>query len=159
MHRLACLLGCAAIAAAAGAKFSAAGSSLERLKKMSVEVSVERTGGLAASEVRGAVESRLRQAGIQIDPKSRHTFHVTVAVFEVPAEPGGLTAFAYSIHVAFNQQVYLARNPNIMTQAATWEAMSMRVASADRLRSTCTEDVVRRVEEFLDVYRSVNAGQ
>jgi hypothetical protein len=36
--------------------------------------------------------------------------------------------------------------------------MSMRVASASGLRAACAADVARRVEEFLEVYRSVKDG-
>ena len=154
---MACLLGCAAMAAAAGAK-SSAWNGLERIKKMAVAVSLDRTGGLDAADLRTNIEQRLRSAGIQIDPKSRHCLHVNVAVFEVPAYRDAPATYAYSIHITFNQQVYLASNPNIMTQAATWETMSMRVASGDRLRAACVADIARRVDEFLEVYRSVNEG-
>ena len=153
--RLLPVLVCVLITAAAGSKFAAA-PSLERLKKMSVAVSVDRTGGLDQSGVRAAVETQLRSSGIRIDPKSRHCFNVTVGVFEIPGDAGTQPHYAYSVHVAFNQQVYLARNPNIITEAVTWQTMSMRVASADRLQATCAADIARRVDEFLNVYKSVN---
>jgi hypothetical protein len=152
--RLLPVLACVVITAA-GSKFAAA-PSLERLKKMSVAVSADRTGGLDQSGMRAAVEAQLRSSGIQIDPKSRFCFNVTVGVCEVPTDPGAQPHYAYSVHVALNQQVYLARNPNIITEAVTWQTMSMRVASADRLQATCAADIARRVDEFLQVYRSVN---
>jgi hypothetical protein len=143
--------------AAVGAKAASRGG-VDRLKRMSVGVSVDTASGLDQAAIRAAVESKLRSVGIRIDPKSRNSLDVVVAVSVITNGRGAALGYAYSVHVSLNQQVYLARNPNVMTQAVTWETMSMRTSSVEELRPACGEDIARRVEEFLAVYRTAGDG-
>src|SRR5438270_12812638 len=82
------------------------------LNKFAVEVTADPLGDLDTRQLRTAVEARLREAGLRIDPKSRSRLNVTVGVSDIRAGNGQGLGYAYSIHVSVSQQVYLAHNTN-----------------------------------------------
>lgn len=122
------------------------------IKKVAVGISADPDGDLDAQGLRAAVINRLQSAGIRVDPKSRAHLNVVIGVSTIRTDSGGRLGYAYSIHLGLTQQVYLAHNPNQMTDAVTWETMAMGTASATELRQRCEQIVERRMDEFVEVY-------
>src|SRR6266567_8658688 len=89
------------------------------LKKIAVVVAADPLGNLDTRLLQVSVEAKLRQAGLRIDPKSRSRLNVTVGVSDIRAGNGQGLGYAYSIHVSVSQQVYLAHNTNVITDAVT----------------------------------------
>ena len=124
------------------------------LKKMAVTVSADPLGNLDEKQLQASVEARLRDAGIRIDPKSRSRLHVAIGVSDIRTDKGEGVGYAYSIHLAVSQQVYLAHNSNIMTDAVTWEGLWLGVASRAELAKACAHSIDRRLNEFVAVYQT-----
>jgi hypothetical protein len=124
------------------------------LKKMAVVVSADPLGNLDEKQMQASVESRLRDAGIRIDPKSRSRLNVVIGVSDIRTDKGAGLGYAYSIHLAVSQQVYLAHNSNIMTDAVTWEGLWLGVSSRAELGKACAQSIDRRLNEFVAVYQA-----
>jgi hypothetical protein len=124
------------------------------LKKIAVAVTADADGGLDTRALQAAVESRLREAGLRIDPKSRARLNVTIGVSDIRAGNGAELGYAYSIHVGVSQQVYLAHNTNVMTDAVTWEGIWLGIAARGDLEARCAQSIARRLDEFVAVYQA-----
>lgn len=124
------------------------------LKRMAVVVTADSSGDLDGRRLQSAVEGKLREAGIQVDPKSRSHLDIVIGVSEIRTAKGEEMGYAYSIHLGVRQQVYLAHNPNVMTDAVTWEGMWLGIASKGDLGSKCAQSLARRVDEFVAVYQA-----
>jgi len=124
------------------------------LKRVAVAVTADPIGGIDTRQLQTAVESRLKEAGLRIDPKSRARLNVTIGVSDIRAGSGQGLGYAYSIHLGVSQQVYLAHNPNVLTDAVTWEELSLGIASPTDLEAKCAQSIARRLEQFVAVYES-----
>ena len=144
----------AIVLALAGMAHAADRPRLLGLKKMAVVISADPLGNLDEKELQAAVEARLRDAGIRVDPKSRSRLNVAIGVSDIRTDKGEGLGYAYSIHLAVSQQVYLAHNSNIMTDAVTWEGLWLGVSSRAELAKACAQSIDRRLNEFVAVYQS-----
>jgi hypothetical protein len=127
---------------------------LQGLKKIAVVVSADPLGNLDEKELQASVESRLREAGIRIDSKARSRLNVTIGVSDIRSDKGEGLGYAYSVHLAVSQQVYLAHNANILTDAVTWEGLWLGVSSRADLGSACAQSIGRRLNDFVAVYQA-----
>ena len=123
------------------------------LKKIAVTISADPDADLDRPGVQASVESKLRSAGIRVDKGSRSQLNVIIGVSLIRSRER-LMGFAYSIHLGLTQQVYLAHNPNRLTQAVTWQTMSLGTSSADELAADCERVIAREINEFVSVYRA-----
>ena len=124
------------------------------LKKLAVVVSADPLANLDARQLQTSVESRLREAGIRIDPKSRSKLNVAIGVSDIRNDKGAGLGYAYSVHLSVSQQVYLAHNSNILTDAVTWEGLWLGVSSSAELGKACARSIDRRLTEFVAVYQA-----
>jgi superfamily I DNA and RNA helicase len=124
------------------------------LKKIAVVVAADPLGNLDTHQLQASVEAKLREAGLRIDSKSKSRLNVTVGVSDIRAGNGQGLGFAYSIHVSVSQQVYLAHNTNVMTDAVTWEGLWLGVASKTDLGKACAQSIDRRLNDFVAVYQA-----
>ena len=124
------------------------------LKRIAVVVAADPLGDLDTGRLRAAVEARLRDAGIHIDAKARSRLNVTIGVSDIRTGKGEALGYAYSIHVGMSQQVYLANNPSIMTNAVTWEGVWLGIASPGDLGAKCAQSIDKRLNEFVAVYQA-----
>ena len=124
------------------------------LKKIAVAISADPLGNLDEKQLQTAVESRLREAGIRIDPKSRSRLNVAIGISDIRNEKGARLGYAYSVHLSVSQQVYLAHNSNLMTDAVTWEGLWLGVTSRAELAKACAQSIDRRLNEFVAVYQA-----
>jgi hypothetical protein len=122
------------------------------IKKIAVTISADPDADLNRQRLQTAVESRLRSAGIRIDRGSRSHLAVVIGLSMIRSGEGMNLGFAYSIHLGLMQQVYLAHNPNRLTQAVTWETMSLGTSSADELAVRCERIIAWKMDEFVSVY-------
>jgi hypothetical protein len=124
------------------------------LKKLAVAVTADPAGDLNTRQLQASIESRLREAGLRIDPKSHNRLQVTIGVSDIRGGNGAELGYAYSIHVGVSQQVYLAQNPNVLTDAVTWEGVWLGVAAPRELETKCAQNLARRLDEFVAVYQA-----
>jgi len=124
------------------------------LKRVAVTVTADPTGGIDTRQLQSAVESRLKEAGLRVDPKSRARLNVTIGVSDIRAGNGEGLGYAYSIHLGVSQQVYLANNPSVLTDAVTWEGVWLGIASRGDLEARCAQTLARRLDEFVAVYQA-----
>ena len=124
------------------------------LKKLAVVVSADPLGNFDEKQLQASVESRLREAGIRIDPKSRSRLNVAIGVSDIRNDKGAGLGYAYSVHLSVSQQVYLAHNSNILTDAVTWEGLWLGVASRAELEKACERSIERRLNDFVAVYEA-----
>ena len=122
------------------------------IKKISVAISADPDGDFDRTRIRTAVEEKLRSAGIRVDHASRSQLTVVIGVSMIRSDQGANLGYAYSIHVGLTQPVYLAHNPNRLTEAVTWQAMTLGTASAGELVARCERIVTRQMDEFVSVY-------
>ena len=127
---------------------------LAGLKRVAVTVTADPAGGLDAKELQSAVDFRLRQTGLRIDPKSRERLKVTIGVSHIQAGKGEGLGYAYSIHLGVSQQVNLADNPAVLIDALTWEGVWLGIASRGNLQLKCAQGLSRRLDEFVAVYQA-----
>jgi len=100
------------------------------------------------------VESRLRQAGINVDHLSDEYLYVNVNTFK-----GERGVYSYSVHVEFHQSVMLVRDPKIIYHgAATWSLGRMGTVGSNHLREV-REDVADFVDKFINAYLEQNPKQ
>jgi hypothetical protein len=123
------------------------------LKRVAVAVTADSTGGLDTRHLKTAVEARLKEAGLRIDSKARSRLNVTIGVSDIRAGNGESLGYAYSLHLGVSQQVYLANNPSVLTDAVTWEGLWLGIASRGELETTCAQSLSRRLDEFVAVYQ------
>lgn len=81
---------------------------------------------------------------------------MTIGVSDIRAGNGQRLGYAYSIHLAVSQQVYLAHNPNILTDAVTWERLWLGIAATDELGKLCAQSIGRRLNDVLAVPRIIS---
>jgi hypothetical protein len=124
------------------------------LKRVAVAVTADSTGGLDTRQLQSAVEARLKDAGLRVDPKARAHLNVTIGVSDIRAGNGDGLGYAYSIHLGVSQQVYLANNPSVLTDAVTWEGVWLGIAARGDLGLKCTQSLARRLDEFVSVYQA-----
>jgi hypothetical protein len=124
------------------------------LKKIAVTVATDPLGDLDTHRLQAAVEARLRDAGLRIDPKAKSRLNVTIGVSDIRTGNGQGLGYAYSIHLSVSQQVYLAHNTNILTDAVTWEGLWLGVASRSDLGKACSQSIDRRLNDFVEVYQA-----
>ena len=124
------------------------------LKRLAVTVTADPIGGLDTRPLQTAIESRLKDAGLRIDRKAHARLQVTIGVSDIRAGNGQSLGYAYSIHLGVSQQVYLAHNPNVMTDAVTWEGIWLGIASRGDLETKCAQSLAKRMDEFVEVYQA-----
>ena len=127
---------------------------LTGIKKIAVVVSADPLGNLDERHLRSEIESRLRGAGIRVDPKSRSKLNVAIGVSDIRNDKGAGLGYAYSVHLSVSQQVYLAHNSNVLTNAVTWEGLWLGVTSRSDLTKACAQSIDRRLNEFVAVYQA-----
>jgi hypothetical protein len=132
--------------------FSTAQPRLHGLKKIAVTISTDPDCDLDRHSIKATVESKLRAAGIRVDNGSRSNLNIAIGVSMIRSGAGADLGFAYSIHVGLLQQVYLAHNPNRLTEAVTWERMSLGTSSAKELGVRCARTISREMDEFVSIY-------
>jgi hypothetical protein len=119
--------------------------------------------GLTQNQIQTDVELRLRKAGIRILTRQetlsipgRPWLYVGVETHESRGRPG-LYPFVLSLELW--QLVYLARDPNVATQAPTWSHKSiLGMTGASHLREV-RDRVVVMVDVFINAYLAVNPEQ
>ena len=144
----------AIIVALAGISSAAERPRLVGLKKIAVVVSADPLGNLDEKQLQASVESRLRETGIRIDSKARSRLNVTIGISDIRSDKGEGIGYAYSVHLAVSQQVYLAHNANILTDAVTWEGLWLGISSRADLANACAQSIGRRLNEFIAVYQA-----
>ncbi len=128
------------------------------LKKLAVAISTDPDGDLDRQKLRASVEAKLRSAGIRIDNGARSRLNVVIGLTMIRSDQGTGMGFAYSVHLGLTQQVYLAHNPNQLTEAMTWQTMALGTTSEKELSARCQRAVDREIDEFVSVYRN-GAGE
>ena len=122
------------------------------IKNIAVSVRADPDGDLDRQKLRTEVESKLRKAGIRVDSNSRSHLNIVIGLSAIRSDQGVGMGFAYSVHLGLTQQVYLAHNPNRMTEAVTWQTMALGIASDRELGSRCERVIGREMDEFVSVY-------
>ena len=122
------------------------------LKNIAVMISADPDGDLDRDRLRLLAASKVREAGIRVDPKSKSHLNVIIGVSTIRTGQGLDLGYAYSINLSVSQQVYLAHNPNRMTDAVTWQTQYLGIASAAELNRKCEQILTRRLDEFVAVY-------
>ena len=123
-----------------------------------VRVAVEEASGIPAGELKTAVESQLRQAGIHV--LNAGEFPVGDPYLSVRAtaskENGGV--IAYNVELSFVQVVFLRRNPAVtFNHGQTWKAsVQVALAPAARIGESIRRELSRQVDQFIKDYLSVN---
>jgi hypothetical protein len=108
--------------------------------------------GLSRAQLQTAVELRLRLAGIKVVDESEGIAKGYPFLY---AQINNGERF-YSIHVAFEQSVFLQRNTDIRCMAVTWTTESAGSSSPPRMAETVRKAVADHVDEFINAYLSVN---
>lgn len=115
--------------------------------------------GLTEEKVRGDVELQLRLAGIKVlsaeeglATKSKAFLYVTVTTVKGELHQ----EYAGSVEVSLRERVYLAREPETMTLAATWDKISIGLGSSDIAKSKIRESIKDLVDEFINDYLAAN---
>ena len=124
------------------------------LKKIAVKVSTDPDADLDQRGLQTAIEAKLRSAGIKVDKGSRSHLTVVISVSLIRSAGGENLGFAYSVHLSLIQQVYLAHNPQQLTEAATWQTMSLGTSAENELEGRCRRVIGREMDEFVAVYLS-----
>lgn len=131
--------------------------SLKNIQELAVLIETVRpeieAQGLTKNAIRSTVVGALQSAGLTVLPSAevlrapdKPYLYVNVNVFQQ-------NAFVYSITVEFHQAVRLARNPAILSDAATWSKRYIGVSgSLDEIHSH-TRDLVRI---FLNAHGAAN---
>jgi hypothetical protein len=132
---------------------------LDGLKRVAVAVKADPAGSLDTRQLQSGVEARLKDAGLRIDPKARARLNVTIGVYDIRAAHSPGLGYAYSIHLGISQQVYLAHNPNVMTNAITWQGMWLGVASPGGLEAQCAQSISKRLDELVAAYQAILAEE
>jgi hypothetical protein len=122
------------------------------LKKIAVSVSADPDGDLDRDRLRQLAVSKLQAAGIHVDQKSRSHLNVIIGLSTIRTDKGAGLGYAYSVNLSVSQQVYLAHNPNRLTDAVTWQMQSLGTSSAAELSHKCEQILDRRLDEFVSVY-------
>ena len=122
------------------------------IKKLAVTVQADPDGDLDRQKLRAGVEAKLRSAGIRVDNSARVRLNIVIGLSTIRSDRGAGMGFAYSVHLDLTQQVYLAHNPNRLTEAVTWQAMSLGTAPAAELSARCESVVARKTDELIAVY-------
>ena len=144
----------AILVAAAAPIIAAERPRLTGLKKIAVVVSADPVGNLDEKRLQSSIELRLREAGIRVDPKSRSKLNVAIGISDIRNDKGAGLGYAYSVHLSVSQQVYLAHNSNLLTNAVTWEGLWLGVTSRTELPKACAQSIDRRLSEFVAVYQA-----
>jgi hypothetical protein len=139
--------------------------SLKGLKHLYVNVTRASTdndyGFLSDDDIKTAVESKLRIAGIQLadDKDAAHVLEhegafLSVSLTVIRAEYGSIYAFHIGIEV--DQTTRLLRNQTIVVPlSATWSRGTTGILTKDRLRSI-RDNMNDLIDIFVNAYLSVN---
>src|ERR1043166_2869430 len=77
---------------------------LTGIKKIAVVVSADPLGNLDERLLQASIESRLREAGLRIDPKSHSRLNVAIGVSDIRNDKGAGLGYAYSVHLSVSTQ-------------------------------------------------------
>jgi len=110
--------------------------------------------GLTRSQIQMDTESKLRLAGINVQPgeefaKSRgHPYlYVNVNISMLKTQ---ITRYLFYIRIEFNQEVALVRTPDARVSTATWSTGGWGIDfSLDNIRQTVTAQVDKFINAFL----------
>lgn len=115
--------------------------------------------GLTEEKIRADVELKLRLAGIKVlsveeglATKSKAFLYVDVTTVKEKLHQ----VYAGSVEVSLWERVYLARDPNTITLAATWDKIGIGLGSSDIARRKIRESVKDLVDEFINDYLAAN---
>ena len=157
--------GCLLLATAAGALAEtghSARQTLKGLKGVLVVVSgispQAEKDGLKKASLQAAVEERLRQAGIRVLSRSER--------FQAPGQPhlwvefidskrSDMGLYTCSIRVFLEQQVRLARDPKVLTQAETWGMFGVVSVGEEKIQGL-PRLVLGYVDKFIEDMIAVN---
>ena len=106
--------------------------------------------GLTKEALQTAVELRLRQHGIKVNPVGPVLF---ISVSAAANEEFSISAVA--VWVGFVQPAVLLRNPKTLTAVTTWQKYNVGLFGLDKLR-TFRETVQDNVDEFINDYLAAN---
>ena len=130
--------------------------------------------GLSADSLRTAVEQRLRQRGVQVDPESGSEVSVTVSLVPVTAGVGE-GGHAYGTDVQLVDTVYVRRQVvAVLAEASggqsvvdvmdefvprpgiTWQTRRVGVTPSSDAATFIRDSVLRNADEFADAYLAAN---
>jgi hypothetical protein len=110
---------------------------------------------VSPEELQAEVEARLDDAGIPVGLGTATHLIIAVTAFE----PVKDLLCGFSMTVALQQVVLLARDTRIMTFGVTWEHAGLGVATPARVADHLRRMLAHMVEEFIAIYRDQNPKQ
>ena len=113
-------------------------------------------GGLTTTQIKNAVETKLREAGIPIlgEPNPANGSANLAIVVNTLKHPQGV--YLYDIEVSLLQEVHLARlSVPDSFPAQTWSAKTMGLTSPNRM-DLMLEPLRAKVADFISDYAAVN---
>jgi len=115
--------------------------------------------GLTEEKIRADVELKLRLAGIKVlsveeglATKSKAFLYVDVTTVKEKLHQ----EYAGSVEVSLRERVYLARDPETITLAATWDKIGIGLGSSDIAKRKIRESIKDLVDEFINDYLAAN---
>ncbi len=109
--------------------------------------------GLTRDQLQADVETRLRKAGITVNPSTGESLRVTVKPMK-----HGAGLYAYAVRVEFHQRVRLSRDSKITASVPTWSVGCLGTVRAEDLRNV-RASVADDVDKFVAAYLEQNPRQ
>ncbi len=109
--------------------------------------------GATASALLTRLESKLRDAGIRVDPASTDFVALRLTSVREPRGP-----YAVAATIGLYQPVALVRDPKVKTATQTWEVVTISLSDAKQVYRACMDSVDDLAGRFVQAYRSVNTG-
>ena len=110
--------------------------------------------GVAADALQERIESRLKDAGIDIDASTPEFVGL-----QINAVRGSRGPYALSVTIGLYQPVILTRDRNIRTATKTWDVETILMAEPKMLRQASMESADELAARFVAAWRSVNSGK
>lgn len=107
--------------------------------------------GLSGAALRDQIESRLKDAGIPVDPQATDFVGLRILGAQAKRSPAAL-----SLALGVYQPVILARDKEIRTSTDTWGAQSVLLSPSGQIKQSVSETLDELVAQFIAAYRSVN---
>jgi hypothetical protein len=115
--------------------------------------------GFSADELKKAVESKLKEAGIPVLNQGEYPVGDPYLRVCVATTKKGGSFVAFHVQVDFVQIVFLRRNPSVtFNRAETWKAQGrMGIVRSVQLADELRRELSDQVAQFITAYRSVNS--